>query len=85
MTAPPTSRRTPAASTTKGTSSSTAPCAPSDLETLRGECRRLVDERDAEMDRLGVDKLDLDHRGRRYFVHAYEQEPARCGGSCSPT
>ncbi len=25
------------------------------------------------MDRLGVDTLNLDHRGRRYFVHAYEK------------
>jgi ectoine hydroxylase-related dioxygenase (phytanoyl-CoA dioxygenase family) len=47
----------------------------SDLEILRGECRRLVDERDREMDRHGVDKLDLDHRGRRYFVHAYGRSP----------
>jgi ectoine hydroxylase-related dioxygenase (phytanoyl-CoA dioxygenase family) len=47
----------------------------SDLEILRGECRRLVDERDREMDRHGVDKLDLDHRGRRYFVHAYGKSP----------
>jgi ectoine hydroxylase-related dioxygenase (phytanoyl-CoA dioxygenase family) len=47
-----------------------------DLETLRSECRRLVDERDREMDRLGVDRLDLDHRGRRYFVHAYRQSAA---------
>jgi ectoine hydroxylase-related dioxygenase (phytanoyl-CoA dioxygenase family) len=49
---------------------------PSDLETLRGECQRLIEERDGEMDRLGVEKLDLDHRGRRYFVHAYERSPA---------
>ena len=49
---------------------------PRDLELLRGECRRLVDERDREMDRLGVDRLDLDHRGRRYFVHAYDTSPA---------
>jgi len=48
---------------------------PSDLEILRGQCRRLVDERDREMDRLGVDNLDLDHRGRRYFVHAYDKSP----------
>jgi ectoine hydroxylase-related dioxygenase (phytanoyl-CoA dioxygenase family) len=48
----------------------------SDLELLRGECRRMVDERDREMDRHGVDKLDLDHRGRRYFVHAYGKSPA---------
>ena len=46
-----------------------------DLETLRGECGRLVSERDREMDRLGVDVLDLDHRGRRYFLHAYESSP----------
>ena len=49
---------------------------PSDLDTLRGECRRLIEERDREMERLGVEKLDLDHRGRRYFVHAYEKSPA---------
>ena len=47
----------------------------SDLQILRGECRRLVDERDREMDRRGVDKLDLDHRGRRYFVHAHGKSP----------
>jgi ectoine hydroxylase-related dioxygenase (phytanoyl-CoA dioxygenase family) len=48
----------------------------SDLEVLRDECQRCIDDRDREMDRLGVDKLDLDHRGRRYFVHAYEKSPA---------
>jgi hypothetical protein len=42
-----------------------------DLERLRRECTRLIDERDRELDRLGVDTLDLDHRGSRYFVHAY--------------
>ena len=47
-----------------------------DLDTLRGECQRFIDERDREMDRLGVDKLDLDHRGSRYFVHAYGKSPA---------
>ena len=36
---------------------------------------RLVDARDREMDRHGVDTLDLDHRGRRYFVHAYGASP----------
>ena len=41
---------------------------PDELETLRSECRRLVAERDAEMTRLGVDTLDLCHRGRRYFI-----------------
>jgi len=46
-----------------------------DLELLRGECERLVAERDAEMRRLGTDKLDLDHRGRRYFLHAYDSSP----------
>jgi hypothetical protein len=42
------------------------------LEALRSECQRFIDERDAKMDRLGVEKLDLDHKGKRYFVHAYE-------------
>jgi ectoine hydroxylase-related dioxygenase (phytanoyl-CoA dioxygenase family) len=42
-----------------------------DLARLRRECQRLVDEREAEMDRLGLDVLDLDHRGRRYFLHGY--------------
>ena len=35
---------------------------PGDLDTLRGECQRFIDERDQEMDRLGVDTLHLDHR-----------------------
>lgn len=47
-----------------------------DLEALRGECQRFIDERDREMDSLGVDVLDLDHRHRRYFVHAYGKSPA---------
>ena len=46
-----------------------------DLELLRAECRRLVEGRDEEMRRLGTDRLDLDHRGRRYFLHAYDTSP----------
>ena len=46
-----------------------------DLAMLRRECGRLVGERDREMDRRGVDRLDLDHRGRRYFIHAYDRCP----------
>jgi ectoine hydroxylase-related dioxygenase (phytanoyl-CoA dioxygenase family) len=49
---------------------------PRDLEALRAECRRLVLERDREMDRLGVDRIDLDHRGSRYFIHAYGKSAA---------
>jgi ectoine hydroxylase-related dioxygenase (phytanoyl-CoA dioxygenase family) len=49
---------------------------PSDLEVLRSECQRFIADRDREMDRLGVDKLDLDHRGSRYFVHAYGKSAA---------
>ena len=45
---------------------------PAQLGILRRECGRLVDERNREMDRLGVESLDLDHRGRRYFVRAYD-------------
>jgi ectoine hydroxylase-related dioxygenase (phytanoyl-CoA dioxygenase family) len=47
-----------------------------DLESLRTECRRLVEERELEMERLGVDTIDLDHRGRRYFLHAYGKSPS---------
>jgi ectoine hydroxylase-related dioxygenase (phytanoyl-CoA dioxygenase family) len=49
---------------------------PDDLDTLRGECEGAIDERDREMDRLGVDQLDLDRRGSRYFVHVYGKSPA---------
>lgn len=49
---------------------------PADLDALRNECQRFIDERDAEMDRLGVDTIDLDHRGQRYFVHAWGKSPA---------
>jgi ectoine hydroxylase-related dioxygenase (phytanoyl-CoA dioxygenase family) len=49
---------------------------PDDLDTLCGECQGAIDERDREMDRLGVDQLDLDRRGSRYFVHAYGKSPA---------
>jgi ectoine hydroxylase-related dioxygenase (phytanoyl-CoA dioxygenase family) len=48
----------------------------SEVAVLRDECQRFIDERDREMDRLGVDSIDLDHRGRRYFVHAYGKSPA---------
>ena len=43
-----------------------------DLSMLRDECERLVTAREAEMDRLGVEVIDLDHRGSRYFLHGYD-------------
>jgi ectoine hydroxylase-related dioxygenase (phytanoyl-CoA dioxygenase family) len=46
---------------------------PADLDVLRDVCDRLVAERDAEMDRRGVDTIDLDHRGRRYFLHSHDR------------
>jgi ectoine hydroxylase-related dioxygenase (phytanoyl-CoA dioxygenase family) len=49
---------------------------PDDLHTLRAECQGAIDERNREMDRLGVDQLDLDRRGSRYFVHAYGKSSA---------
>ena len=39
------------------------------LETLRSECQRFMDERDAEMDAAGTDVMGLDRRGQRYFVN----------------
>ena len=50
--------------------------APEDLALLQRECQRLVGEREAEMDRLGHDVLDLDHRGQRYFLHGYDTSEA---------
>jgi hypothetical protein len=41
-----------------------------DLETLRGEFQRFIKERERELHYLGVDTIDLDHRGSRYFLHA---------------
>lgn len=38
------------------------------LQALRAECGRYIAEKDAEMDRLGVDTLGISHRGSRYFV-----------------
>jgi ectoine hydroxylase-related dioxygenase (phytanoyl-CoA dioxygenase family) len=46
------------------------------LKTLRAECGRLVEQREREMQRLGLDTIDLDHRGSRYFLHAYGKSPA---------
>jgi ectoine hydroxylase-related dioxygenase (phytanoyl-CoA dioxygenase family) len=43
--------------------------APDALEVLRAECRRFMDERDAEMDAAGTDVMGLDRRGQRYFVN----------------
>lgn len=47
-----------------------------DLALLQRECQRLVEQGEAEMDRLGLDVLDLDHRGRRYFLHGYDTSAA---------
>jgi ectoine hydroxylase-related dioxygenase (phytanoyl-CoA dioxygenase family) len=40
-----------------------------DLAALRDECQRFIDQRDREMDAAGTDVLELDQRGRRYFVN----------------
>jgi ectoine hydroxylase-related dioxygenase (phytanoyl-CoA dioxygenase family) len=39
------------------------------VELLRRECQRFMDERDAQMDAAGTDVMDLDRRGKRYFVN----------------
>ena len=40
----------------------------SNLELLRNECDILIREQEAEMDRLGVDELNLSRRNSRYFI-----------------
>lgn len=47
-----------------------------ELELIRKECVELVDEQNKEMDRLGVNELDLSRRNSRYFVFlAYKNKP----------
>lgn len=41
---------------------------------LRQECQRYIDEMDAQMERDGVDKMGINHKGSRYFISAYSQD-----------
>ena len=41
---------------------------PEQLEILREECQRGIEDIHTEMDRLGQDTLDISHRDRRYFI-----------------
>ncbi|MBN1300192.1 MAG: phytanoyl-CoA dioxygenase family protein [Melioribacteraceae bacterium] len=46
------------------------------LESLRTECDYLIDQQNKEMDKLGVDELNLSRRNSRYFVFlAYKERP----------
>jgi len=44
------------------------------LEALRSECQRFIDRKDAEMDALGVDSLELNRRGSRYFLSNHHDD-----------
>ena len=44
------------------------------LEAMRGACQEKMDALDAEMDRQGVDKLGINHKGSRYFLPFLSQE-----------
>lgn len=47
-----------------------------ELKMIRNRCDELVREADAEMDRQGVDELNLNRRGSRYFVFlAFKEHP----------
>ncbi|WP_114748496.1 phytanoyl-CoA dioxygenase family protein [Pleomorphovibrio marinus] len=42
---------------------------PKDLiEKLRKECQRFIREKDAEMDKKGVEVDEINHKGKRYFI-----------------
>ena len=41
---------------------------------MRGACQEKMDALDAEMDRQGVDKLGINHKGSRYFLPFLSQE-----------
>jgi ectoine hydroxylase-related dioxygenase (phytanoyl-CoA dioxygenase family) len=46
------------------------------LQEIRNICDRLVQDADAEMDAAGVDELNLNRRGSRYFVFlAFKEHP----------
>jgi ectoine hydroxylase-related dioxygenase (phytanoyl-CoA dioxygenase family) len=44
------------------------------LDLLRRECGGFIAREDARMDAAGVDRLDLSHRGRRYFANECQRE-----------
>ncbi|SNS16936.1 Phytanoyl-CoA dioxygenase (PhyH) [Sphingomonas laterariae] len=44
------------------------------LELLRAECDAFVAREDAKMDAAGVDRIDLSHRGKRYFANECQRE-----------
>src|SRR5690606_11383116 len=47
-----------------------------ELEMVRKECGELIDEQNKEMDRQGVDVINLSRRNSRYFVFlAYKDRP----------
>ena len=47
------------------------------LEMLRDECSRFIALMDAEMDRLGVDVIGINHRSNRYFISNRHKESER--------
>ena len=47
------------------------------LDMLRDECARYIDEIDADMTAQGVDKVGLNHRGKRYFIHSKYKESGK--------
>lgn len=44
------------------------------LALLRTECDAFVAREDAKMDAAGVDRIDLSHRGKRYFANECQRE-----------
>ncbi|CAN5594208.1 hypothetical protein BH23BAC4_BH23BAC4_00970 [soil metagenome] len=51
-----------------------------ELEKIRTECAELIDQQNAEMDRLGTDTLNLSRRNSRYFVFLASQERPQLDG-----
>lgn len=39
------------------------------IQSLRDECQRFIDIADRRMDEAGVDRMELNHRGKRYFIN----------------
>jgi ectoine hydroxylase-related dioxygenase (phytanoyl-CoA dioxygenase family) len=50
---------------------------PQHLDLLRSSAQLAIDTTDAEMDRLGVDRLGISHRGKRYFSENTSRQQPR--------
>lgn len=49
------------------------------IDLLRSLVAELIEEADAKMDALGVERLGINSKGSRYFMYGYENQKTRAG------